>query len=272
MKISVITPCFNSAAYIGETLDSVLTQEDGSFELEYIVVDGASTDGTLDVLERYRDRLAVVVSEPDQGPADAINKGFGMATGDLICWLNADDIYQAGALARVAAYFAENPDTAMLFGHCPIVNEQGQEIRKGITRFKEFFYPLSSRFTFQCINYISQPATFYNRQAVERAGALRLDMVAAWDYAFFLGMWKQGPVRRLDRPPLAAFRWHPRSISGVNFAKQFKEEFEAACEDAGKVSLQAMAHWFVRWGIVGCYSLMSMGRTQRPKADGLENA
>ena len=88
MQVSVITPCFNSAAYLEQTLQSVLAQQ-GDFDLEYLVIDGGSTDGSLDIIERYRGRLARVVSEPDHGPSSAINKGLHLARGEIIAWLSA---------------------------------------------------------------------------------------------------------------------------------------------------------------------------------------
>ena len=166
---------------------------------------------------------------------------------------------------REPKLLTEHPDKALCFGHCPIINEDNQEIRKGITRFKEMFYPISCRFVIQSINYISQPAMVFRRSALEAAGPLRQDLKAAWDYEFILRLWRQGGAVRVARPALANFRWHPGSISGQFFKLQFKEEYEAAVADAGKFSLQALLHWFVRWGIVGCYSLMA---SRREKASG----
>jgi len=262
MKISVVTPNFNGERFLEESVRSVVSQGADGVALEYIVVDGGSTDGSAGILDRYRADISVLVSEPDDGPADAINKGLAKATGDVLCWLNADDRYYPGALGRVARALADRPDAALCFGHCPIVDEQGVEIRRGITRFKAFFFPLSSRFTIQCLNYVSQPAMFFRREAFEKAGPLRTDLLAAWDYDLLLRLWRQGGALRLRRPPLAAFRWHPGSISGRDFATQFREEFNAACADAGKTSLQALLHLGVRWGIVGSYALM---RSRREK-------
>jgi hypothetical protein len=160
-------------------------------------------------------------------------------------------------LERVGQALACRPDAAFCFGGCPIIDEQGQGIRSGITRFKEFFYPFSSRFTYQCINYLSQPALFFRRQAVEQAGLLPEDMVAAWDYEFILRLWHCGDAVQMTGSPLSAFRWHEGSISGQNFQVQFEEEYFAAKADAGSRSLQALLHFFVRWGIVGTYSAMA---------------
>ncbi len=260
MRFSIITPNYNGARFLEQTIQSVLTQKE-EVELEYILVDGGSTDGSIEIIEKYRHEFAHCIIEKDSGPAQAINKGFALATGDVIAWLNADDIYFPSTLARVRDGFDFAPDASMCFGGCTIIDENGEEIRDAITRFKELFYPFSSRFTYQCINYISQPALFFRRDAVISAGPLRENMVAAWDYEFILRLWRQGGAHRIKGEPLSAFRWYGQSISGEHFRTQFREEYEAARNDAGLLSLQTPIHFLVRWSIVAIYSVMSAVRS-----------
>lgn len=257
MKISIITPNRNGARFLEASVRSVLAQRVPGLEMEYLFYDGLSTDNSVALLEPYRGQIDRVVVEADRGPASALNKGLAATTGDVIGWLNADDLLLPGALQRVADTFARHPGRALAFGRCLIVDEAGREIRRGITRFKESFFPLSSRFTFQCINYLSQPATFFRRSAWERAGGVREDLKAAFDYEFFLRLWREGGAVRVPGPPLAAFRWHAASISSQHFERQFREEFEAARADAGTWSLQTLLHLGVRWGIVGSYTWMT---------------
>lgn len=257
MKISIVTPNFNGGRHLDACLKSLHAQRADGIELEHIVVDGGSRDDSHAIIERRRAQLARVLIEPDRGPADAINKGLRLASGELVGWLNADDLLYPGALARAAETARRRPDAALYFGRCRIIDEDDREIRRGITRFKEAFFPISSRFVFQCINYISQPATLFRRTAVEAAGPLREDLKAAFDYEFFLRLWRQGGAARVPGEPLAAFRWHAASISGQHFARQFREEYEAARADAGRFSPQTLIHLGVRWGIVGCYTLMT---------------
>lgn len=264
MKFTVITPSYQSASYLDRCVRSVLSQRSGAVDLEYLILDGGSTDGSLEILAGYGEAITRVISGPDRGPADAINKGLSLAQGEVIGWLNADDEYLPGTLERVADCFARHPEAPFCFGHCPIIGESGQEIRKGVTRVKRAFYPVSSRFTFQCINYISQPAMFFRKTAFEAAGPLRLDLKAAWDYEFLLRLWRQGRGVTIPDPPLARFRWTPGSISGQHFRRQFEEEFQAAKQDAGTVSLQTLLHLGVKWGIIGLYSLMT--RREPPAA------
>lgn len=266
MRFSIITPNFNGAAYLSQTIDSVLAQRE-DVDLEYIIIDGGSTDGSIDIINRYRSDLAHCLVEADTGPANAINKGLALASGDVVAWLNADDLYLDNTLARVRDAFNLDSSAAMCFGGCEIINSEGDTIRDSITRFKELFFPLSCRFTYQCINYISQPALFFRGEAVRQAGFLREDMVAAWDYDYILRIWHSGGARRVKGDPLSCFRWSEQSISGENFKIQFKEEFEAARQDAGAVSMQTAVHFLVRWGIVGIYSVMSRIRALSKKRE-----
>lgn len=261
MKFSIITANRNGDRYLEKAIRSVLAQRDDGLQIEYIVVDGGSTDGSRAILERHRDGIAKLVCEPDQGPADALNKGLSLATGDVLAWLNADDYYAPGALRRVADTLNRHPRKALCFGRCAIVDQQGAEIRRAITRFKEAFFPFSCRFAIQSINYVSQPAMFFRRTAYERAGSLRTDMTAAWDYEFILRLWRQGGASRVPGPPLAAFRWHEQSISGRHFRLQFKEEFAAAAADAGRFAPQTLLHLGVCAGITAIYNLMAARRT-----------
>lgn len=257
---SIIIPSYNSAAYIEQALSSILMQREIGLEVEIIIVDGQSSDNTLQLLEKYQRRINHLIVEPDDGPANAINKGLALASGELLTWLNADDIYQPKALKRVADIYTSQREASFYFGRCSIIDEQSHEIRSWITRFKELFFPINSHFVFQCINYISQPATFFTRDAYHQAGPLREDMVAAWDYEFFLRLWHQGKGVLVNSSPIASFRWHEQSISGQNFTIQFKEELDAALKDAGKLSVQGIIHRAVRWGIVGAYSAMATKR------------
>ena len=261
MRLSVITPSFNSGRFIETTLASVLSQRLGrNHELEYIVVDGGSTDGTRELLEGRRSDFTHLIIEPDSGPASAINKGLRLATGEVLAWLNADDRYHPDALARILTAFERRPNRALCFGRCRIVDEQGEEIRRSITRFKEAFYPCSCRPLIQTINYVSQPALFFTRRAWQQAGDLREDLQAAFDYEFLLRLWRQGGDMHLGGAPLADFRWHPGSISGQRFERQFQEEWEAAAADAGRYAPQTLAHAFVRRAIVASYRHLARQR------------
>lgn len=268
MKFSVITANYNGGRFLGEALESIVEQKSDNVDVEIIVIDGESTDDSLAIVERFGEHITHLVVEKDSGPANAINKGFSLAKGDVVSWLNSDDRYFPGALRRVAAVFVENPGLALCFGKCPIIDENGMEIRQMITRFKEMFFSVNCRFTFQCINYISQPALFFSRHALRNAAPLREDFVAAWDYDFMLRLWKSGSGAVVPGGPVAAFRWHQQSISGQNFRIQFKEELESVKAELGSWRPQVLLHHVVRWGIVGAYSTMENLRLFQEKRKG----
>ena len=266
MRITIITPNFNGARFLEQALASVARQRAGGLEVEHWIMDAGSTDGSLDIIRPFLGRDTQLVSEADHGPASAINKGLRRATGEAIAWLNTDDLYHPQALRRAVAVLEARPDRALVFGRCRIVDDAGAEIRRPITRFKELFFPLSSRFTIQCINYVSQPAMVFRRSALDRAGWLREDLRAAFDYEYLLRLWRCGGAARVPGPPLADFRWHRGSISGQHFRRQFQEEWEAAAADAGRASLQALLHLAVRFGIVGIYTLIQSAQQRKQRS------
>ena len=160
--------------------------------------------------------------------------------------------------------FDECPESFFCFGKCPIIDKGGVEIRSAITKFKEFFFPLSSRFVFRSINYVSQPSVFFRREIINGNGPfLNEDLVAAWDYDFFLRFWGYGPGKLIQGDPIAAFRWYETSISGQNFNIQFREEYEAARKDAGLLAPETILHFGVRWAIIAAYSMMALARKKR---------
>ena len=254
-RVTVITPTRNSEKFL-RTMKSVAQLRGDGIEVEHIIMDGGSTDGTAEIARRRPHPATRFISSHDTGPADAINKGFALATGEYLCWLNSDDFYAPDALRRAIETLERNPKKAFCFGHCPIVDEDGREIRRFITRFKEFFFPFSGRFVFRVLNYISQPAMVMRRSAFEAAGDLRTDLKAAWDYDLLLRLWRQGGGIRIKNPPLAFFRWTPDSISGRHFDIQFRESAECAAKDAGRFAPSAVLHRVCAFLIIMCYNRM----------------
>ncbi|MBO0937886.1 glycosyltransferase [Fibrella sp. HMF5335] len=173
MKITVITVAYNAASVLERTLQSVLAQRD--VDLEYLVLDGGSTDGTVDLLKRYDNQLSGWTSEPDQGIYDAMNKGVGRATGDVVAFLNADDIYAHDrVLAQVVAQFA-NPTVGAVYGDLVYVDAQDR-----VTRYWQV-RPFSSRF-FDQGHAPAHPAFFVRRELLLQTGGFRTELTLAADY------------------------------------------------------------------------------------------
>lgn len=179
MKISIITTNFNTDKYLEQTIKSILSQK-GDFDLEYIITDGGSKDNSLDIIRKYDKEIREgkwgsniefkYVSEKDRGQSDGINKGLRMATGEVVAFLNADDLYTEGALEKVIKYFKENSECMWLTGYCPNINEEGKEIRKIITRFKAQKLNKFSINQLLVDNNISEPATFWRRSVIGQIG------------------------------------------------------------------------------------------------------
>ncbi len=200
--VSVVTPSYNQGQFISQTIESVLGQEYP--RLEYLVVDGASTDNTLEVLKGYGSRLRWI-SERDRGQSSAINKGWRQTRGEIIGWLCSDDTYLPGAIARVAAYLQEHPDVDLVYGDCDYVDEEGRKISPYPTRPYEYRSLVCSTW-----DYIPQPATFFRRRLLESVGYLDEDLQFVMDLDFWLRV-GVGHTMRYIPGRLATYRIHPRS-------------------------------------------------------------
>ena len=257
-SITVITPSFNAAASIEATLESVRAQRYP--KLEHLVVDGASTDGTVEILEaapgiRY-------VSEPDRGLAHALNKGVAMASGDIIGELNADDIYEPGALQAVGEAFRDHPEVAWLTGYCRIIDSNGAEIRRAITEYKNAFLRRYSLGLYLTHNFISAPATFFRRTTLDEAGDFDERYRISVDYDLQLRI-----ARRHDplilRRYLASFRMVEGTLSMSGFQTQFREHAEQARRHGNGHRIAVALNQAISGGIVAIYEAMRWLRARR---------
>jgi glycosyltransferase involved in cell wall biosynthesis len=224
-SFTVVTPCLNGAATLAQALESVRSQ-DYPGNVEHVVIDGGSTDGTVEMLQKSGVRY---ISEPDHGLSDAVNKGIRMAQGEVIGWLNADDVYQPGALARVGKALAEHPEALWATGPCLIVGADGEEIRAAVTRYKNLFLRRYSYRLHLVQNFVSCPSTFVRRAGLDRVGLLDERFKYSMDYDLWLRLGRLQPPLVLDEP-LAAFRMAEGSLSMTGFERQFAEHAQNARE------------------------------------------
>lgn len=163
-RITVVTPSYNQARFLDATLRSIHYQ--GYPNLEHILIDGGSTDDSVQIIRRYEDRLAYWVSEPDKGQTHALMKGFSRATGEILAWLNSDDLYEQRTLWEIAEFFTRNPGAQFVYGDALWINEDGRILRpKKEIGFNWFIWLYD-------YNYIPQPSCFWRRGLYERVGGV----------------------------------------------------------------------------------------------------
>ena len=197
--VSIVTPSYNQGRFLEATIRSVLEQ--GYPALEYIIMDGGSTDGSADIISRYSDRLAYWVSERDQGQTDAINQGFGRARGAVLAWLNSDDVYQPGAIAEAVAYLVAHPEVGMVYGDANFINEGGAPIGRFPAAQTDY------RRLRQGYVHIPQQASFFRADLWRRVGPLDPTFYFAMDYDLWVRLSALAPLVYLPRL-WASFRLH----------------------------------------------------------------
>jgi len=200
-RISIITPSYNQAEFLEQTIRSVLDQ--GYPNLEYMVVDGGSTDGSIEIVRKYEPRLAWWVSEADLGQADAINKGLRRASGEIVAWLNSDDLYLPGTIAAIANAFTQTPQMGLIFGDVLSIDSQGHVFN--VMRYGD--WGLQDLMAFSIIG---QAGTFMRRPVLEQTGYLDKRFHYMLDHHLWLRMAQFAPLRYIPEV-LAAARFHPQA-------------------------------------------------------------
>ena len=213
MLVSLITPSFNQAAYLEQTIRSVLAQNYPN--IQYLISDGNSTDGSVDIIQTYAPRLSWWVSEPDQGQADAINKGFAHSNGEIVAWLNSDDLYAPGAVASAVRAFQDHPQAGLVYGRAVSINAKGRPLndlafgRWGVDDLAAF-------------NILTQPAVFIRREAWERAGGLDDSYHMLLDHHLWLRIAARDEI--VGVPEVWAFARHHPAAKNVVQAEKFGQE------------------------------------------------
>lgn len=213
--VSIVTPSFNQAGFLEQTIRSVLGQDYP--RLEYILVDGGSTDGSLEIIRRYAGRLAQWSAEPDRGQADAINKGLRRATGEIVAWLNSDDLYLEGAVARAVAALERHPEASMVYADGLMVDFSGRVL--DWHRYRTY-----RALDLVCFEVLLQPTVFMRRETLERTGLLNETYSLILDHELWVRMAAQAPIVHV--PEFWAVERTHEQAKTIARAADFVEEAE----------------------------------------------
>lgn len=214
-KISIVTPSYNQGQYIEETILSVIGQ--GYPNLEYIIIDGGSSDETVDIIKKYEASITYWVSEKDKGQSHAINKGFARATGDILAWLNSDDMYMPGTLNKVVTMLRPAAN-AIVFGNCLHFNEGGTQFVAWGSDVVNF-----AKQSLENVDFISQPSAFWTRKTWETVGSLSEDLHFAFDWEWFLRARQNSTEFIATNNCFSLFRIHNQHKTGVGGLKRQQE-------------------------------------------------
>ncbi len=212
MKISVVTISYNQVKFLERTIRSVIEQKDAAFE--YIIVDSGSTDGSRELIERFRGAFAATILEPDAGPADGLNKGFARATGEIFFCLNSDDTVEPGAFASVLAEFARDPELDIVCGHGWVVDQDDRRLRRA---WSDPYSPLAVAYG---ASIQIQPSTYFRSEMFHKVGGFNVKNRSGWDGELFVDMCLAGArVKILDRF-MSSYRLHEESITTAGVAAE----------------------------------------------------
>jgi glycosyltransferase involved in cell wall biosynthesis len=236
--VSIITPSFNQAQYLEAAIQSVLGQDYP--RIEYIIVDGGSTDGSVDVIQKHEGRLAWWVSEQDKGQTDAINKGFNRAGGDILAWLNSDDTYNPGAVSAAVKFLVENPEVAMVYADCDFINERGDMIGKFNSAQTDY------RRLREGYVHIPQQTMFFRAKYWKELGPLDPSFYFAMDYDLWTRIAARAPIKYLAGQTWANFRIHTSGKTTSADDRCWPEMLRVHYRDGGSFFSILVAKYFLR--------------------------
>lgn len=224
-KVSIVTPSFNQGHFLEATIQSVLAQ--GYPNIEYIIVDGKSKDHSADVIRKHEQHLAWWVSEKDKGHADALNKGFSHATGDILAWLNSDDQYHPGAVSEAVAFLQVHPEVGLVYGDANLIDDAGKVIGQFASKQTDYRRMLRGSV------HIPQATTFFRADLWRKIGPLDLSLFFAFDYDLWVRLAKVSEIRYVPRV-WANFRLHNQGKSVLNDDQCYPDMLRVYQREAGK--------------------------------------
>lgn len=222
--VSIITPSFNQANFLEETIVSVLNQDYPA--IEYIVIDGGSTDASIDIIKKYADNISFWVSEPDRGQTDAINKGFAKAKGEILAWLNSDDTYEPNAVSQAVAFLDTHPQVGMVYGDANLIDEQNQILGKFPARQTDYQKLLRGYV------HIPQQSAFFRAHLWQQVGPLDPTFYFAMDYDLWVRLAKVSKIEYVPKT-WANFRLHESGKSIVSDNRCFPEMLRVYQREGG---------------------------------------
>ncbi len=238
--VSIVTPSFNQARYIEATIQSVLGQDYPN--IEYLIVDGGSTDGTVEIIKKYEGRIGWWVSEQDKGQTDAINKGFGRARGGILAWLNSDDTYEPGAVSQAVKYLMDHPDVGMVYGDCNFINEEGRVIGKFASAQTDY------RLLRQGYVHIPQQTMFFRAELWREVGPLDPSFYFAMDYDLWTRLAARTTLHYVPQT-WANFRLHTSGKTIAADDRCWPELIRVHYRDGGSVLAPIVAKYYIRKAI-----------------------
>lgn len=235
--VSIVTPSFNQARYLEATIQSVLSQDYP--RIQYIIVDGGSNDGTVDIIKKYESKLSWWVSEEDQGQTDAINKGFAQARGEILAWINSDDTYEPGAVSAAVRYLREHPEVGMVYGDCNFINEDGRVIGKfGSAQ-------TSYRLLRRGYAHIPQQTMFFRADLWRKVGPLDPTFYFAMDYDLWTRIAARSEIKYV--PQIGAnFRLHTSGKTILADDRCWPEMIRVHYRDGGSFFSVIVAKYYIR--------------------------
>jgi glycosyltransferase involved in cell wall biosynthesis len=221
LRISIVTPSYNQGRFIEQTILSVLNQ--GYPNFEHIIIDGGSTDDTIEILKRYPHLKWI--SEPDKGPANAINKGFNIATGQIFAYLCSDDLYAEGVFNFINSYFQEHLDVDMIYGECYFIDQYNRILRR------KKAIPFNRQRLLK-YNFIWQPTVFFRAEVFKRVGPFNEELNYAFDYEWWIRASFYCNIRAVPKH-IAYYRWHISSKTVAQESRQLQEAYKVARKFGG---------------------------------------
>ena len=236
--VSIVTPSFNQVRYIEATIRSVLDQDYPA--VEYIIVDGGSSDGAVDIIRSHASQLAWWVSEKDKGQTDALNKGFAHANGQILAWLNSDDTYEPGAIAAAIKYLSEHPEVGMVYADANFIDEKSRVIGKFPAALTD--YPRLR----QGYVHVPQQAAFFRAELWRQVGPLDPDFYFAMDYDLWVRLAKLAPFAYLPGQTWANFRLHNNAKTISADDRCWPEMLNVHYRDGGSFFAPIVAKYYLR--------------------------